>query len=203
MLLHVSINLFPLFNSKLQIFYFHFLGLDDVSTQPEIKKKMNVCNIFIIDDIDTKVQHKENSIIITANKIRDILLHSRKLSIMRDFLANYTDDLIRENLLNRIEKEAIKLQKELNLPNIPLFLPIDTYIKIFENNFLYQLNRSQILNLISSADCYDVNGGNLDYLLFVDYACETIPKMKSDSGFQNRINAFRIFETLPVITISS
>ena len=114
-----------------------FIGCKEEFSQIENVEKLNINNIIIIDDneMDTKTQYEKNTIIITTNEIRNVLLHVRKLSIMRDLLEIYTDDYIREILLNRIEKEAIKLQTKLNLPNIPLFLPNRT--KYFPANLKF------------------------------------------------------------------
>ena len=88
--------------------------------------------------------------------------------------------MIHDNLLVSFGKIAKKIQDENNLKEIPLFLPINFFIKILKNNKNLRLSKIEILGLIAYADCYDLSGLSMDYLLFVDYATEAVVKLNNE-----------------------
>ena len=88
--------------------------------------------------------------------------------------------MLHDNLLVSFGKIAKKIQDENNLKEIPLFLPINFFIKILKNNKNLRLSKIEILGLIAYADCYDLSGLSMDYLLFVDYATEAVVKLNNE-----------------------
>ena len=139
--------------------------------------------------------HKKGVVVFSVHDLRGVIFDAKKATIMRDLLDETNNITVREILLAPLETQAKALQHDLNLKDLPLFLPIKTIISVLEENRKLRLRRVQIMGLVAFADCYDVSGCNLDYLLFVDYAAEAIPKMKTERGFDSRLRALGSFKS--------
>lgn len=142
------------------------------------------------------IHQKKGVIVFSVHDLRAVIFAAKKATIMRDLLDETSDICVREYLLIPLEKAAKTIQNEKYLREPPLFLPIKTVISVLEDCRKLRLRRVQIMGLVAFADCYDVSGCNLDYLLFVDYASEAIPKMKCESGFDTRLRALGSFRSM-------
>ena len=142
------------------------------------------------------IHHKKGGVVFSIHDLRAAIIMAKKGTIMVDLLIETTDITVRESLLIPLEKHAKLIQEENYLKETPLFLPVKTFISVLEDNRNLRLQRVQIMGLVAFADCYDVTGQYLDYLLFVDYASEAIPMMKCEKGLDSRLRALGSFRNL-------
>jgi hypothetical protein len=67
--------------------------------------------------------------------------------IYRDLLEDFSNESVRDAILEPLQAESRRIQTELGLKDPPVFLPAKTILNILENNIYLRLQRSQILGI--------------------------------------------------------
>ena len=146
--------------------------------------------------------HHQNSLLNLENLISEI----RKMTIMRGFLEALPASSIAEHLLHLFENEFRRLEAEKKQSNdLPrhlsideeaeaemltsgnMTLPVSAVFSVLEKNTQVRLNRTQILGILSWADCYEQSNTSLiNCKRFSVYAADVIAKLNNPEQMLKR-----------------
>jgi hypothetical protein len=131
---------------------------------------------------------------INLSNLEFILYDVRKESIIRNFMDDHNRGFVRDQILAILEKNAKTLNTEhdlRDLSNYHEFISVRCAHESLESLHSLRLNRSQIITIISFADCYDDSGLYLDIKKFASYAAGCIENLMSISHLETRALAMK------------
>ena len=101
----------------------------------------------------------------------------RKQTVMRGILQGVNSNAVSALLLHLLEHARATLIAEGKLLNSSIYVPAKTCVQVLEEASHLRLHRSQILAIVSWADCYDRTGMLLDYRRFAQHAASVIGQL--------------------------
>lgn len=113
----------------------------------------------------------------TTAELHEAVYEARRISVMRGLMEEIDSSSTRNNIAKALQEEAKMLKKKGDLAVDSPFLPVKSCFKVLEEMHDLRLNRSQILFIISWADCYDKEGSSLDVIKFADHAANIVVKL--------------------------
>ncbi|KAJ1414634.1 hypothetical protein B484DRAFT_401699, partial [Ochromonadaceae sp. CCMP2298] len=134
------------------------------------------------------VKHRRGSIGISAagkafrshfnpQELYDAVYEARCITIMRGLLEEIDTSATQTVLLTALREEASVLKEAGVLSADSAYLPVKSCFKVLEDTHELRLNRSQILFIISWAECFDKDGHHLEVERFAEHAANIVSKL--------------------------
>jgi len=160
-----------------------------LSTQQPASKTAKRALKLSLKSAATTISHqKSKSLQRSLEELMEIVHAIRRNSIMRGILRELSPTACTNLILSHIEiiREDMILAGLLDPATI--YVPVKVCYQALNNASELRLNRSQILSIVSWAECYDKSGQNLDYKGFADGAAKVIVKLFDPEHLTNRAN---------------
>ncbi len=122
----------------------------------------------------------------TLNELIDIVHACRRTSIMRGILNEISPTACTNLILAHIEYIREDMITANLLDANSIYVPVKVCYQALQNANDLRLHRSQILSIVSWADCYDKTGQLLDYKRFSEHAAKVIMKLFDEDHLSNR-----------------
>ncbi len=114
------------------------------------------------------------------------IFETRKLSIMFGLLENSNKGTLEKHLQGQLENEAKRIQEDEGLPEVPIYIPVRNCFEVLESSTSLRCHRTQLVAIISWADCFDEEGANVDYRRFARYAADMMSGMLTGDDINRR-----------------
>ena len=125
----------------------------------------------------TMKQAKVFRSVFSQQELFDAVYQARKTTIMRGLLEEVDSTALHSTILDMLNEEAQRLKKDGSIPADSLYLPVEACFRVLESAHAFRLNRSQILFIISWAECFDKVGKALELDRFAEHCSEIISKL--------------------------
>jgi hypothetical protein len=122
----------------------------------------------------------------TTQELHDAVHEARKISVMRGLMEEIDSSSTRTAILKALQAEAKRLRKKGGSTEESNFLSVKACFKVLESLHDLRLNRSQILFIISWAECFDKDGTELDIEKFAEHAASIVAKLTARQMMETR-----------------
>jgi hypothetical protein len=122
----------------------------------------------------------------TTHELHEAVYEARKISVMRGLMEEIDGSATRTTILKALHAEAKRLRKAGEMSEETTYLPVKSCFKVLESLHELRLNRSQILFIISWAECFDKDGVEVDMDKFADHAANIVSKLNVKEMLETR-----------------
>ena len=113
----------------------------------------------------------------TTQELYEAVYDCRKMSVMRGLMEEIDSSNTRTAIAKALREEAARLRHKGTLSDDNTYLPVKSCFKVLESLHDLRLNRSQILFIISWAECFDKDGNNLEMDKFAEHAASIVARL--------------------------
>ncbi|KAJ1388925.1 hypothetical protein B484DRAFT_928, partial [Ochromonadaceae sp. CCMP2298] len=136
-------------------------------------------------------------------ELYEAVCEARRITIMRGLLEEVDSSVTRTLLLEALRLEAARLKEQgllVEFQGQP-YLPVTSCFAVLEETRELHLNRSQVMFIISWAECFDKDGTNLDLERFAEHAANIVSKLGDNDLVATRAALATTIVTTEKVTI--
>jgi hypothetical protein len=122
----------------------------------------------------------------TAQELFDAIFDVRKVSVMRGLMEGIDTSVTHTTILRALMEEVTALKASGEMSQESFYIPIKNCFKVLGDLHDLRLNRSQILFIISWAECFDKDGVEVDVVKFAEHAAGIISKITAKEMMETR-----------------
>jgi len=159
-----------------------------MKTQAPASKTAKRAMKLSLKNVKENIQLKAKSLQRSLEELIEIVHAVRRNSIMRGILHELSPTACTNLILSHIEIIREDMIAAGLMEPLGIYVPVKCCYQALNNASELRLNRSQILSIVSWAECYDKTGQNLDYKQFAEGAAKVIVKLFDPDHLTNRAN---------------
>jgi hypothetical protein len=135
--------------------------------------------------VNENVNH-ESSAHIDLSNLEMAIYEARKLTVMFGLMETKDKGALEMHILKMLERKAEEIRNERGLAECPVYIPVRACFEVLEASTSLRFHRTQLVAIISWADCFDEDGVDVDFRRFARYASDMMAGMLSGEQIKKR-----------------